>query len=112
MKNFILICLILFSANFSYGVEIYDAKWCVLNGGKIKFDFNHNINFDCITNDITTISYIENIYNIICTPFLSSITNNEKPMFIKIIEDYQNSKTTKLENYNFKITRNELIRYI
>ena len=112
MKNFILFGLFLLSTNFCLGVEIYDAKWCILNGGKIEFKFNHDINFNCITNDITSPTYIEKIYNIVCIPYLSSITNNENPLFLKIVGNYQNSKTSILDDYNFKITENELIRYI
>ncbi|MDO5438192.1 MAG: hypothetical protein Q4F80_08360 [bacterium] len=111
MKKFLLFLLLLFMpASFAY--EIYDAAWCRQNGGTIEFDFDYNINFNCLTNDIKAVPYIKNVYNIVCIPYFSSILKNEEPLFLKLVSDQENNGKTMFDEYNWKITEDELVRYI
>ncbi len=108
---FILSIFMLTSAN-AFSHSSFDAQWCRENGGKIEFDLNYNINFNCTTVDINSTPYIEKLYDIICIPCFSSILKKKNPVFLKLISNFENNAATFFDEYNFKITENELIRYI
>lgn len=110
-KFFILICL-LFLVNKGFCYEIYDATWCRKNGGIIEFDINQNINFNCIMLDFKKTPYIKEVYNIICIPYYSSIMNNKEPVFLKMVGDIENKKNSIFDKFDWKITENELLRFI
>lgn len=112
MKKTLLIFAMLIYGQMSYAEIIYDAEWCRKNGGVIEFDFEYNINFNCLTNDIKAVPYIKKLYNIICTPYFSSISVNKSPIFLKLVSDQENERKTMFDEFNWKITEDELVRYI
>ena len=112
MKNFFIFICCLFLPLKAFSYEIYDADWCRKNGGVIEFDINQNINFNCITLDFKTTPYIKEVYNILCIPYYSSIMNNKEPLFLKLVYGFENKESSIFDTYNWKITENELLRYI
>ena len=109
------ILFLIFIFHLSFPVcanQIYDAEWCQKNGGTIEFDTNYNINFNCTTLSVFSISYIEKIYNIVCIPCYSSILKNKEPLFLKLVGETENTASTMFDKYNFKMTESDLVRYI
>lgn len=111
-KSFLILILLFFISLSSFAHQVYDAEWCRKNGGKIEFDVNRNIRFNCITLDIFAAPYIEKIYNIVCIPYTASIIRNETPLFLKLVNSYESGVSTMFDEFNYKMTENEFIRYI
>lgn len=103
-KILLIVCLIFFILpSFAN-----DNTWCVENGGVIDI----NLNNACVTHMAYDVSYIKKIYNVLCIPFLSSVMNNEPVVFLKLVTSYQNEKEDIFDEYNWKITQYELVKYI
>lgn len=99
-------------SNSALALEIYDAQWCRKNGGTIEFDSEYNISFNCITYDVFNPPYAKRVYRAICTPYLSSVLNNETPQEIKLVGKYENRGVSILDEYNWRITENELTGHV
>ncbi len=105
--------ILLLFTSVSFASVINDGSWCQKNGGKIEFNQNYKLITNCITNDIYAPSYQKKLYNIICTPYFSSLKNDEEPLFLKVVSNQQNlTDGTIFDKYNYKTTENELVRYI
>ena len=112
MKKIIILFAFLIFQLSAFSYHIVDAEWCRKNGGSIEFDINYNIDFNCTTLNVFSTPYIENIYNIVCIPCYSSIMKNKEPLFLKLVGELENNQSTIFDRYNFKMTENELVRYI
>ena len=90
----------------------YDFDWCQKNGGRLEFNFNYSTRFNCVTDDIYNTPYVKEIYDIVCIPCFSSVTKNENPKFLKLVSEGIIINESMFDEYNYKTTENELIRYI
>ena len=111
-KAFCILNLLLFAALCAHSHNVYDAEWCRNNGGTIEFDANYNIDFNCTTLSVFSTSYIEKIYNIVCIPSYSSILKNKEPLFLKLVAETESGVSDMFDEYNFKMTESDLVRYI
>lgn len=85
-----------------------DSKWCLANGGVVNLQITNS----CMIFDINSTTFVNKIYDIVCIPYLSSILNNRKTLFLKLISNQENPIQTYLDEYNWKISKEELIKYI
>ncbi len=106
-KIFIFLFLVFPVACFAH-----DVDWCQKNGGQIEFNLNCSAVLNCVLQDIYNTPYIKEIYNIVCIPCFSSITRNETPKFLKLVSEGENLNEGLFDEFNYKTTENELIRYI
>lgn len=57
-------------------------------------------------------SYENNIYEILCIPYLSSLVRGKQPLFIKLVSEHENINNGMFDEYNWKISQDELVKYI
>jgi len=63
-------------------------------------------------NEILYSSYAEKIYNTVCIPYSALIYKNKEPLFLKILNNFERETSTIFDEFNYKITENEFVKYI
>ena len=86
----------------------FDAAWCTKNGGTPNYD----IKINCVTNDIGQIAYGKRIYNALCAPYYSYIFSNKKPIFLQISVFINLKPRFLFDEFDLKISKDELLKYI
>lgn len=99
-KGFLILLLFLFGFNMANAGEYFFTNKC------------NDLASGCLYEQMKNLPYVVKIYNIVCIPCYSSMIEEKEPLFLKLVNSEDPESKGIFDEYNYKTSENELVRYI